>query len=229
MDAVFEETRSKLELDNVRQQTEFTRKRYDRIAPIYDALEWLPEFQFQRWRKDLWRDVRQDEKVLELGVGTGKNMPWYPKGTDLTAIDISENMLTRADRRAKRLGIDVKLQVADAQELPYPDAAFGTVVTTFVFCSVPDPIRGLREARRVLKPGGRLLMVEHVLSERPLLRHLMGWLDPVTHHLWGAHIDRETVANVRTAGFIEVREQNLALDIVKRIEASAPGAARRTV
>lgn len=210
------------ELDNARKQTEVTRKRYDRIAQIYDALEWLPEFQFQHWRKDLWRNVHQDEKVLELGVGTGKNMPYFPQGTQITAIDISEKMLARAGRRAKRLGIDVKLQVADAQELPYTDAAFDTVVTTFVFCSVPDPIKGLREARRVLKPGGRLLMVEHVLSEHALLRQLMEWLDPVTHFLWGAHIDRETVANARTAGFIRVREQDLALDIVKRIEANAP-------
>jgi ubiquinone/menaquinone biosynthesis C-methylase UbiE len=210
------------ELDGLRSETAITRRRYDRIASVYDALEWLPEFRFRQWRRDLWREVGQAEQVLELGVGTGKSIACYPAGAEVTAIDISERMLERAQRKAARLGRNVKLQVADAQFLPFPDAAFDTVVTTFVFCSVPDPVKGLREARRVLKPGGRLLMIEHVLSQRPLLRRLMCRLDPVTHRLWGAHINRDTPANVRSAGFIAVRATDLSLDIVKRIEAIAP-------
>jgi phosphatidylethanolamine/phosphatidyl-N-methylethanolamine N-methyltransferase len=213
-----------LEDDELQKETAITRTRYDRIAPIYDALEWIMEFRFRHWRRDVWRDVNSDERILELGVGTGKNIPFYPTGAQITAIDISERMLERAKKKAAGLGRKVDLEVADAQSLPFPNSAFDTVVATFVFCSVPDPVKGLREAQRVLKGGGRIVMLEHVLSERPILRRLMQWLDPVTHHVWGAHIDRETVANVKRAGFVNVRSADLALDIVKRIDAISPDA-----
>ncbi|MBT8467832.1 MAG: class I SAM-dependent methyltransferase [Deltaproteobacteria bacterium] len=178
---------------------------------------------FRTWRQALLAQVRDDERVLELGVGTGKNIPYYPNGAGVTAIDLSENMLSRARRRATRLGVEVALHVDDAQALAFADASFDAVVATFVFCSVPDPVAGLREARRVLRPGGRLLLLEHVLSEKPLLRRLMQWLDPIPVHIWGAHIDRDTVDNIRVAGFEDVQAQDLSLDIVKAITARAPG------
>lgn len=202
--------------------TELTRRRYDRIAPVYDALEWTMELtRFRSWRRDLWAQVCADERVLELGVGTGNNIPYYPVGADMTAIDLSDRMLSRARRTAARLGVEVALHVEDAQALFFADASFDTVVATFVFCSVPDPIVALAEARRVLKPGGRLLLLEHVLSEKPVLRPLMRWLDPIPFHIWGAHIDRETVGNVRKAGFDEIQTRDLSLDIVKMITARA--------
>lgn len=203
-------------------QTEATRRRYDRIAPIYDALESGIELRARHRRRELWHLVGKDEKVLELGVGTGKSFPFYPPGTEVTAIDISEKMLARARRRAERLGTNVTLQVADAQSLPFADASFDAVVTTFVFCSVPDALQGLREAKRVLKRGGKLLMIEHVLSERPWMRRVMRLLDPATHRLWGAHIDRETVKTVIAAGFEITEVQDLLGDVVKRILALAP-------
>jgi len=201
--------------------TETTRRRYDRIAPLYDPLEWGMEWRFVPWRRALWARV-EPGRVLEVGVGTGKNLPYHPAGADITAIDLSPRMLERARRRAARLGSSARLDVADVQALPFPDASFDTAVATFVFCSVADPVLGLRELRRVLKPGGRLLLLEHVLSERPWLRGLMRRLDPLPHHLWGAHLNRETVQNVRAAGFTEVRATDLSFDIVKRIEARAP-------
>ena len=201
-------------------ETRLTRERYDRIAPIYDALEWMMEWRARRWRRDLWSRVGTD-RILELGVGTGKNIRYYPAGRDVVAMDISEGMLARARHRAERLCATVRLEVGDAQALSYADASFDVVVATFLFCSVPDPVLGLTEAKRVLKPGGQLLLVEHVVSQRAVLRRLMQWIDPIPLHIWGAHIDRDTVDNVRRAGFVDVTDTNLSLDVVKRIEARA--------
>jgi len=116
----------------------------------------------------------------------------------------------------------VTLQVADAQALPFADASFDEVVATFLFCSVPDAVAGLREARRVLRPGGRLRLLEHVLSKRPVWRRLMRWFDPIPSRLWGAHIDRETLENLVEAGFEDIESSDLWLDIFKRIAARAP-------
>jgi ubiquinone/menaquinone biosynthesis C-methylase UbiE len=201
--------------------TETTRRRYDRVAPFYDLIEIGMELRFTPWRRALWVLVRPG-RVLEVGVGTGKNLPYHPPSAEVTAIDLSPRMLERARRRATRLGSLARLELADVQALPFSDASFDTAVATFVFCSVPDPVLGLREMRRVLKPGGRLLLLDHVLSERPVLRRLMRWLDPLSYHLWGAHLDRETVHNVGAAGFAEVQAVSLSLDIVKRIEARVP-------
>jgi len=152
-------------------------------------------------------------------VGTGKSIACYPSAASVIAVDVSPRMLERARRRARRLGRDVELVLADAGRLPYADASFDCVVATFLLCSVPDPEAVLREARRLLRPGGRLLLVEHVLSEKPLLRPLMRLLDPVVFHLWGAHVDRETQKSVERAGFARVATRDLSLDVVKRIEA----------
>lgn len=201
-------------------RTELTRQRYDRIAPFCNALEWLMELRFRRWRRELWGNLAGDA-ILELGIGTGKNLRFYPSGKNVTAIDLSEKMLERARRRAERLGTRVQLQVADVQALPFEDASFDEVVATFLFCSVPDPVLGLREARRVLRPGGRLLLLEHVISEVPLIRTLMRWFDPIPFRIWGAHIDRDTVANVRTAGFVDIASRSKALGLIQLIKARA--------
>lgn len=208
-------------------ETRLTRRRYDRIAPIYDALEWMMEWWVRGWRRDLWARVAAG-RVLEMGVGTGKNIRYYPEDRDVVAMDISEKMLVHAQRRAERLHRPVELELGDAQALSYPDASFDVVVATFLFCSVPDPVLGLTEAKRVLKPGGQLLLLEHVLSRRRMLRQLMQWLDPIPFHIWGAHIDRDTVDNVRRAGFVDVVETNVSLDVVKRIEALAPTGSSRS-
>ena len=182
---------------------------------------------FRHWRSALWQQVR-GPRVLELGVGTGKNFPSYRREWQVTAIDLSPRMLEWAERRARRDGVEVALPLGDAQALPFPDASFDTVVATFVFCSVPEPIQGLREAFRVLIPGGQLLLVEHVLSEKPLLRTLMHLANPLMIRMSGANIDRDTVQTVARAGFVPHQARNLWGDIVKLIEAAPPGAASTT-
>ena len=201
--------------------TALTQRRYDRIAPVYDLLEVGCELFFRGWRHELWARVPAG-RVLEVGVGTGKNLPFHGSTHQVTGIDLSPRMLERARRRAARLGVGVELRQADVEHLPFDDNSFDSAVASFVFCSVAAPLRGLQEVRRVLVPGGRLLLLEHVLSRNPLVRPLMRLLDPLPHLVWGAHIDRETGACVRQAGFEGVFITPRFSDIVVEFHALAP-------
>lgn len=199
-----------------------TQARYDRLAWVYDRMESGAERRkVQHWRSLLWSRVC-GRHVLELGVGTGKNIPHYPTGLDITAIDLSPKMLERARQRAVESGVGVQFMTADAQALPFNDDSFDAVVATFVFCSVPDPVLGLHEAHRVLKPEGQLLLLEHMLSANRLLRPLMHAANPLVVRLMGANINRETVHNVERAGFQVWQIDNLMSDMVKLIEARTP-------
>lgn len=202
--------------------TDRTRRRYDRLAPFYDLMErGMESSRFQQWRERLWSEV-EGHRILEIGVGTGKNLPYYPVGSHVTAVDISPRMLERAKSVASQRGTLATLEVADAQALPYPDASFDTVIATFVFCSVPAPVTGLQEAFRVLRPGGQLLMLEHVLSNNPVLRPIMRTLNPLVVWMMGANINRDTVGNVEQSGFELDQVDDLKSDIVKGITAHKP-------
>ena len=204
--------------------TAVTRSRYDRNARLYDRMTRGSERLLSPGRAALWQRVR-GPRVLEVGVGTGKSFPYYRADLTITAIDLSPRMLEQAQRHAADHHIIVDLREADVQALPFDDASFDTAIASCVFCSVPDPLLGLRELRRVLVPGGQLLLLEHVLSHRPLLGSIMRTVNPLVVRMMGANINRETVENVRHAGFPELQVEDLWLDIVKRIEARAPGPA----
>jgi ubiquinone/menaquinone biosynthesis C-methylase UbiE len=200
------------------QLTAVTRARYDRIAPVYDLVEALMErAAFRSWRARAWAQV-SGGRVLEVGVGTGKNMPYYPPEAQVIAVDLSDRMLQRARRRAARLGQPVDLRLMDAQALDFPDGAFDAVVATFVFCSVPDPMLGLQELGRVCKPDGRIVLLEHVRSEGRLMGWLMDLFNPLVVRLIGANINRRTVENVQRAGLHLDTVENLS-GIVKLIVA----------
>ena len=147
--------------------------------------------------------------MLGVGVGTGKNIPYYPPDLQVVGIGISRRMLERARRRAERLGRPVTLFHMDGQALDFPDETFDSGVATFVFCSVPDPVLGLRDMRRVVRPGGRIVLLEHVRSKSPLLGRLMDLVDPLVAWLMGPHINRRTVDNVRRAGLTVERVEDL--------------------
>ena len=199
--------------------TYLTRKRYDRLAPFYDLLEAPVErFRFSSWRNRL-KDRMTGKRGLEVGVGTGKNFRYYPSNVQITAIDVSPRMLDRAKNRAQVLNLDVDLRQMDVQELQFRDKTFDTVFATFVFCSVPDPVLGLRELRRVCKTGGRLLLLEHMKPQNYLLGAIFDALNPLVVRMTGANINRKTIDNINCTGWTVEMVKNLSSDIICWIEA----------
>lgn len=199
-----------------------TKSRYNRIAPVYDLMEvFIERFAFRPWRERLWSQVNGN-RILEVGVGTGKNLPHYPRGIQITAVDLSDKMLKRARRRVQELDIEVDLCLMDAQRLALPDAALDAAVATFVFCSVPDPVLGLKELARVVKPGGQIILLEHMRAGHPILGRIMDWLNPLVVRVMGANINRRTVENVRKAGLPPQEVEDLSsAGIVKLIVSEA--------
>jgi ubiquinone/menaquinone biosynthesis C-methylase UbiE len=172
---------------------------YDWVAAVYDLYTAPMElFGGQRARHRL--SGRAQGRVLRLGVGTGLNLVSYPPGAELTGIDTSPRMLARARRRADRLGLNARLEVADIERLPYPDASSGTVTAACVFCSAGDPVRGLREAARVLWPGWQVLLYEHVRPRNPVLGKIVDLVSPLTRRLFGPGLNRRTERNIEAAG-----------------------------
>jgi len=203
--------------------TSATRARYDRVAPVYDMLEAVLErLVFRRLRRRLWAAVPPG-RVLEVGVGTGKNMPYYPQGSTVTAIDLSPRMLARARAKARRDGVNVQLIEMDAQALRFADDAFEAAAAAFVFCSVPDPVLGLRELARVVKPGRRVVLLEHVRVTAAPIGRVMDAFDPLVAWLTGVHINRPTADNVVRAGLeVESTTALAPLGLVQLIVARVP-------
>lgn len=198
---------------------------YDRIAWMYDAMTAPMEVLGGRTRRRRVLAAARGS-VLEVGVGTGRNLDLYPAGIHLTGIDISPRMLDRARRRAGELGSEMTLEVADVEKLPFADASFDTVTATCVFCSVAHPVAGLAELGRVVREDGEVLLLEHV---RPR-GHVLGWLadavTPLTRRLMGPAVNRRTEENVAAAGLeiTEVRRDGVWREIRARRGASSPSA-----
>jgi len=193
--------------------TRATTRRWDRQARRYDLMTTPMErmLGIATARATLFAGLTG--QVLEVGAGTGKNLRHYGDDAAIVTSDLSPGMLGRL--RAGASGARVaRVVAADVEDLPFRPGTFDAVVASCVFCSVPDPMRGLAEIRRVLKDGGRLRLLEHV---RPtgLLGRVFDLLDPLATRLMGPHINRATVDNVRRAGFIVLEETRVFSDWVK--------------
>ncbi len=190
------------------------KNRYNRIAKFFDALEIpLGTSGFAKWRKEMVSQATG--KTLEVGVGTGKNIPFYPENIDVTAIDFSEKMLEEAKVKYQHSPLKINFLEMDVQNMDFEDNTFDTVITSCVFCSVPNPVKGLKEIKRVLKPNGRLIMLEHVRSNNKVLGKLMDWFNFIPLYIMGANINRKTNQNLIKAGFNDVKVTELWKDIVK--------------
>lgn len=191
------------------------RGRYDRISSYYDLMEFLLEkVVFSRWRRMVFDSV-DGVSILEVGVGTGKNFEFYPVGKPITAIDFSRGMLKKARDKAGKKGLKVHLVEMDVQDLQFNDQSFDTIVATFVFCSVPDAIKGLKEIKRVCKRGGKVVFLEHVRPTAKFLGRIFDLLNSITLKVMGVNINRDTVSNMKRAGLHVVKEENLFGDVVR--------------
>lgn len=169
-----------------------------------------------------WVTARARGATLEIAVGTGLNLPHYPPGLRLTGIDWSAEMVRHAGARAAASGLRVDLRQADATALPFEDHAFDAVVCTFSLCCIPDVRRTLTEAHRVLRPGGRLLLADHVASTNPLLRTLQHAADLVSVPLRGEHFTRRPLLTVRDLGYEVVETGRLSAGVIERVHARRP-------
>jgi ubiquinone/menaquinone biosynthesis C-methylase UbiE len=192
--------------------------KYNRIAPIYEFLDLPLELPyFRKWRREALSGL--SGKVLEVGIGTGRNLQHYPLSCSVTGIDNSKGMLEKAREKAKGMK-NVTLLLMDAEHLEFPNNDFDYVVTTFVLCTIPDPLKALKEIRRVLKPSGELIALEHMHSSTPFIARLEDLINPFMFFLLGDHMTRHTVKDIEKAGFTNIKVENLAFrDVFRKIRA----------
>jgi ubiquinone/menaquinone biosynthesis C-methylase UbiE len=170
-----------------------------------------------------WACSQIDGDVLEIAIGTGRNLPFYPAGVSATGIELSSEMLALARRRAEELGSQVELLQGDAQRLEFADASFDTVLITFALCTIPDDRAAAAEALRVLRPGGKLVLVEHVRSPAGPVRFVQRALDPLSVRFGADHLVREPLDYLDRVGFEVERVERSKWGIVERVLAHKPG------
>lgn len=197
-----------------------TREKWDKVAPNFDLMAGGgAELRWKPFKQRLFGNM--DGKILFLALGTGLDIPTFPPGQDITAIDISPKMLEQARDRIAAYDGTIRAEVMDVHEMPFAPDSFDQVFTSCTFCSVPDPVNGLKALHRVLKPGGGLFMFEHTGSRhypfKPMMELMTLFSQPV-----GPAMNRKTVDNVRAAGFRIIEVDNIFLDVVKTIKAVKP-------
>ncbi|WP_208113090.1 class I SAM-dependent methyltransferase [Actinorugispora endophytica] len=198
------------------EHTERTREQWDRMSAGYDRGAGAERWIIGDTRARLCGQARG--RTLEVAVGTGRNLAFYPDDVELTAVDLSPGMLSKARAEAARLGRRVGLGEGDAQNLPFPDGSFDTVVCTLALCSIPDQAAGLAEMYRVLRPGGGLLIVDHIEYTRAPVR----WIERRRGRRRAAGPRRRPMDVAVEQGFVVDRHDRLALGFFDRVAAHRP-------
>lgn len=189
--------------------------KWDKASSKFDMFARGTELRYGKYKRSLFAKSRG--KTLLVAAGTGLDFEFFPPGLDITAIDFSPKMLEIAAGKTGAYKGTIELLEADVTDLKFDDNSFDSVVTSCTFCSVPDPVKGLKELNRVLKPDGQLLMFEHVRPTNFILGTMMDLLTPIVNKM-GPDLNRRTADNVRKAGFTITREFNIYLDMVKLFE-----------
>lgn len=208
--------------DRAQKETERVRRVQDKEAPRYDRqMDFFDRVLFAGGRE--WACSRAVGRVLEIAVGSGRNLPHHREDVELTGIELSPEMLAIAKRRAEELGRQADLRLGDAQSLDFPDASFDSVVLTLGLCTIPDDRLAVEEAYRVLRPGGRFLLLEHVRSPVRPVRWVQRALEPLSIRFEADHLTREPLEHLGPVGF-EVEElERSKWGIVERVAARKPG------
>lgn len=205
----------------MRGSTAKQRRVWQRAAPSYDRkMDGVDRGILAGGRE--WIGSRAHGRVLEVAIGTGRSLPHYRADVVLTGVDLSPAMLDVARRRAVDLGLDPHLQEADAEHLPFDDDRFDTVVCALAMCSIPDRAAALAEMRRVLVPGGTLLLLDHIGSTVPPIWLAQRIAELVSVPLAGEYFTRRQLALVQAAGFEVAERERLKAGMVERIRATCP-------
>jgi ubiquinone/menaquinone biosynthesis C-methylase UbiE len=203
-------------------ETERVRRIQDKEAPRYDRqISFFERILFGDGRR--WVCSQAEGDVLELAAGTARNLPFYPDDVRVTGVELSPEMLAIASRRAAELGREADLRLGDVQALEFPDESFDTVVCTLGLCTIPDDRKAAIEAHRVLRPGGRFLLMEHVRSPSLPVRVVERMLDPLSVRFQGDHLLRDPLDYLASAGFDVERAERSKWGIVERVAARKPG------
>jgi ubiquinone/menaquinone biosynthesis C-methylase UbiE len=196
---------------------------WDRYSVRYDRrMERTERALFPGGRE--WACGQAGGDVLEVAVGTGRNLPYYQGSAvrTLTGIDLSPGMLAVARDRAKALGLDADLRTGNAEALEFGDAAFDTVLCTVSLCNIPDYQAAIGEMYRVLRPGGRLVLLDHVASDRWWVRAAQRLLELVTRRMNGDYQTRRPLPLVEARGFVVSHSQRSRLGWIERLVAAKP-------
>ena len=194
---------------------------WDKSAPSYDKqIAFFEKIWFAGGRE--WLGERARGRVLEVAIGTGRNLPCYPADVTITGIELSPAMLAIARQRAAGLGRDVDLREGDAEHLAFDDASFDTVVCALSLCTIPSPVAAVGEMRRVLVPGGRLLLLDHIGSTWPPVYAAQWLVERITIRAAGEHFTRRQLPLVQAAGFQIAETERLKAGTVERIHAVKP-------
>lgn len=197
--------------------------RYQRIARLYDFLDLPFEYtRYRRFRSQLFESLQG--RILDAGVGTGRNFPFYPPGARIVGIDFSPAMLARAERRRSQSTAEIELRTMDVTRLDFPNEWFDAAVASFLFCVLPDELQtpALGELRRVVKPGGTIRLLEYVRPHGRVRRLITKVWQPWIAWAYGAGFDRRTEKHISETDLEVVSARFVVDDLVRLIDMRIP-------